>query len=53
MLEKCYEKLVSNIILGVCALQFSQSTHELRIGNQDTENCIQVRDVFDTRHNII
>ena len=38
MPKKCYEKLVSNLILGVCVLRFSQSTHELKTGNQDTEN---------------
>ena len=38
MPEKCYEKLVSKLILGVYVLQFWQNTHELKIGNQDTEN---------------
>ena len=40
MPEKCYEELVSNLILGVCVcvLRFPQNTHELKIGNDDTEN---------------
>ena len=40
MPEKCYKKSTSNITLGVCVcvFRFSQSAHELKIANQDTEN---------------
>ena len=49
MAKKCYEKLVSNLILGVCVAIFAEYS---RVEDWKSGHRKFARDVFDTRNNI-